>query len=418
MIESVTSCQTRFARFAYLCWSTLPLLAATNVATFDTGEITPSPWITNPVALHIACPVKPNTPTVCTLAGYEDAESNIEFYVLALPTAGLLYETSQNYRSDGVDPKYLPDPIGPHMLPFHITDSLHRIVYIPPANMWAPEGHWASFTFVVKSQLVAAVGLPPEDVSSMPAFAVMANPAGAIAGSTFDITGDNDGWYLSGNLEDVGGEGGGLKHQAFNWGELSHYILGVDEIQYLDFVTGFDRTRWFFEASKKAFCKPEVVAAYGGTVQFKIRALYGNFSVLNSPLDWVTLECDSCDSGRGLRLVRFVDDGDWTGGNTLRWDGLETIVQLALTPIERWQRDPLNAALNFTYASECEIASTLSNLSRLSILGDWTRGGEGIAIDDVAIIAAPPSEQPAFPVACQKGCVCRHNSDLRRPTCC
>mmetsp|Transcript_105205 Transcript_105205/g.166071 ORF Transcript_105205/g.166071 Transcript_105205/m.166071 type:complete len:412 (-) Transcript_105205:42-1277(-) len=401
-----------------LCYHTLSLLAAAQVATFDTGEITPSPWITNPIALHVACPVKPNTPTVCTLSGYEDLEGNLEFYIESLPTAGLLYETSPNYRADGVDPKYLPDPIGPHMLPFHVTDSLNRIVYIPPANMWAPEGHWASFTFLTKALLQLDNALVPELVSSMPAMVVLTNPAGAIAASTFDITGDNDGWSTSGNLEDLNEQATGLKHQAFNWGDLSHYILGVDEIQYLDFVTGFDRTRWFFEASQNAFCKPEVVAAYGGTLQFKIRSLYGNFTVLNSPLDWVTLECQSCDSGRGLRLVRFVDDDNWTGGNKLRWDGTETLVQLALAPIERWQRDPLNAAMNYTYASECEIASTLSGLSRLAILGDWTRGGEGIAIDDVAIIAAPPAEQPAFPVTCQKGCVCRHNSNLRRPTCC
>merc|ERR1719230_740498 len=110
----------------------------------------------------------------------------------------------------------------------------------------------------------------PKEVTSVPAMAVMANPNGVIAGSSFDITGDNDGWTTSGNLP-LGSGGGGLKHQAFSWGNLSHYVLGVDEVQYLDFATGFDRTRWYFEASKKAFCKPELVAAYGGKVRFKIR---------------------------------------------------------------------------------------------------------------------------------------------------
>jgi len=239
-----------------------------------------------------------------------------------------------------------------------------------------------------------------------------------VAGSSFDITGDNDGWSTSGNLADVGGEGGGLKHQAFNWGALSHYVLGVDEVQYLDFATGFDRTRWYFEASKKAFCKPELVAAYAGKVRFKIRSLYGNFTVLNKPLDWVSIECDTCDSGRGLRMVRFVDDIDWEGDNKLTWNGDERQIELTLAPIERWMKDPLNSALDFTHASECEIASTLSGVSRFAILGDWTRGGEGIALDDVTIVAAPPQEQPAYPVACQKGCVCRHNTALRRPTCC
>jgi hypothetical protein len=284
--------------------------------------------------------------------------------------------------------------------------------------MWAPEGHWASFSFYVEAFISPEQGSPFQLVRAMPALAVMTNPAGAIAGSSFDVTADNDGWSTSGNLADVGGEGGGLKHQAFNWGSLSHYVLGVDEVQYLDFATGFDRTRWYFEASKAAFCKPELVGAYGGKIRFKIRSLYGNFSVLNSPLDWVTMECSSCDSGRGLRIVRFVDSGDWQGANLLSWDGSERQIELTLAPIERWMKDPLNSALDYTHASECEIASTLMNVSRFAILGDWTRGGEGIAIDDVSIVAAPPQLQPAYPSVCQKGCVCRHNTDLRRPTCC
>lgn len=402
-----------------LCCGVLPLLTCSQPsANFQTGEVFPPVWVTNPVALHVACPVEPNTPTVCTLAGAEDGEANLEFYIVSLPEAGIIYETSQNFRTDGVDPKNMPDPIGPHMLPHHINDEGSRIVYVPPANMWAPEGHWASFKFVVRARVVLEEGASPTEIESMPAMAVMANPAGAVAGSTFDITGDNDGWYTSGNLADVGGEGGGLKHQAFNWGSMSHYVLGVDEVQYLDFATGLDRTRWYFEASKKAFCKPELVGAYGGKVRFKMRSLYGNFSVLNRPLDWVTIECASCDSGRGLRIVRFVDDADWKGANFLSWDGTEREVEFTLAPIERWMKDPLNAAMNFAFASECEIASCLSNVSRVAILGDWTRGGEGIALDDVAILAAPPAVQPTYPVTCQKGCKCRHNTDLRMVTCC
>merc|ERR1740130_2360443 len=216
-------------------------------------------------------------------------------------------------------------------------------------------------------------GMLARVVRSMPALAVMTNPAGVIAGSSFDITGDNDGWRTSGNLADVGGAGGGLKHQAYSWGMMSHYVLGVDEVHNLDFATGLDRTRWYFEASRKSFCKPEMVGAYGGKVKFKIRSLYGNFSVLNAPLDWVTIECGSCDSCRGLRIVRFIDDLDFKGENYLTWNGMERQVELTLAPIERWMKDPLNGALNFTFASECEIASVLMNVSRVAILGDFTR---------------------------------------------
>lgn len=409
-------CPLAAAVALYLCLS--PVISQQDVASFETGETTVEEWVSNPTALHVACPVEPNVPTVCTLEGSEDGEEELTFYVMSLPEAGMLYETSQNFRQDGVDPKHLPDPIGPHMLPMRISDPMNRVVYIPPPNMWAPEGHWASLQFYVTAMIAPEKGQPPVLVTSMPAMAVLTNPQGAVAGSSWDITGDNDGWTTSGNFADVGISTGGLKHQALNWGSLSHYVLGVDEVQYLDFATGFDRTRWYFEASKKAFCKPELVGAYGGRVRFKVRSLYGNFSVLNSPLDFVTFECDSCDSGRGLRIVRFVDEDDWSGANVLKWDGSERQIDLKLTPMERWMKDPLNSALEYQHATECEIASTLMNISRFAILGDWTRGGEGIAIDDVAILAAPPAEQPAYPVTCQKGCQCRHNTALRRPTCC
>lgn len=81
-----------------------------------------------------------------------------------------------------------------------------------------------------------------------------------------------------------------------------------------------------------------------------------------------------------------------------------------------WQKDPLNAALPFVDATECEIAAVLWGLSKLKILGDFTQAGEGVAIDDIAVESA--TEQPAFPVACQKGCVCKHYSADRRLECC
>ena len=44
------------------------------------------------------------------------------------------------------------------------------------------------------------------------------------------------------------------------------------------------------------------------------------------------------------------------------------------------------------------------------------QAGEGVAIDDIAVESA--AVQPAFPVACQKGCVCKHYSADRRLECC
>jgi len=385
---------------------------------FDTGEITVHSWVSNPVARHTACKVGANTPTVCTLVGSDELNRPLEYYIQTLPTNGLLYDTSPNFRTYGTDPKYLPDPIGPHQLPFHVTDPHRRVVYLPPANQWPPENFWTSFTFIVvmtpplPEGLVVGPGVPaPSPVTSEPGLAVMANPEGQIAGSNFDVTASGDGWSITGNLVDKSVTSGGLKHQAFVLGGLSHYVYGVDDVQYLDFATGLDRTRWYFEASPASYHLPELASAFGGRLRFIVRALYGNFTELNSPLDWITIECAACDSGLGMRIVRFVDESLW-------WDGSERVVDVLLHPVERWQRDPLNSALDFADATECEIAAVLTSISRVAVLGDFARGGEGVAIDDFSITMADAGLQPAYPVVCQKGCTCRHNSDIVRPTCC
>lgn len=202
-----------------------------------------------------------------------------------------------------------------------------------------------------------------------------------------------------------------MRHQAHVWGALSDYVYGVDEVQYLDFSTGQEQTKWYFEAPAHVFSIPELAVAYNGRLSFTVRSLYGNFSVQNSPLDWVTLECAECDSGHGLRLVRYTDDILW-------WDGEERMVNISLGTEGRWQRDPLNTALRWEYATECEVAAVLQGLSRIAILGDFTRAGEGVALDDIFLTAAPDSMQPTHPLRCQQGCVCRHNVLLTRPTCC
>ncbi|CAK9021749.1 DnaJ-like subfamily B member 5 [Durusdinium trenchii] len=180
-------------------------------------------------------------------------------------------------------------------------------------------------------------------------------------------------------------------------GGLNHYIYGADEVQSLDFATGIDLARWYFEASPRIFHRKELAAAYGGMLRFRVRSQYGNFLELNDPLDWVTIECQSCDSGQGARIVRFVDE-------TLRWIGNEVYMELYLHENGRWSYDPLNSAAEFTYATQCQIAAILTNVSRIAILGDFTRGGEGIALDDVAIVAADASLQPAYPLSCQQAC--------------
>lgn len=362
-------------------------------------------WVQNPVARHVACPVGTNAPSVCRLAGHADGDAFMNYSVTTLPQVGLLYEMSVDSYIHGTEPKPAAYPIAPQQLPLLVTDPKHRLIYVPPYDAWEPDTHWASFTYVVSIETFDF-----RIVFSEEGLVVLATSSGGIASSTFDESEDTGGWSVSGNLRDPEIVAGGLKQQSLYWGGLHHYIYGVDEALNLDFTSGMDKTKWYFEASPSVFCRPQLAAAYGGHIRFRIRSMYGNFSDLNSPLDWVTLECASCDSGRGIRLVRFME-------RLFDWDGSERRVELRLSTKELWKRDPWNSAMPFHYAGECEIAAVLTNLSRVAILGDFTRGGEGVAIDDVEMLA-DVSEQPAYPLACQKGCFCKYDVGNVHPTCC
>mmetsp|Transcript_77393 Transcript_77393/g.185467 ORF Transcript_77393/g.185467 Transcript_77393/m.185467 type:complete len:387 (+) Transcript_77393:55-1215(+) len=365
-----------------------------RVGVADIDNIFPVLYSSNPVARHTACQVPAGEPTVCRLHGYEDAGKELQYLITSLPSSGSLYETSQNYRTYGTDPKYAATSIKDYELPFKLTDALGRVVYIPPSDVFPPEGRWAALTYEVQEPLAGN--------KSEQGQVSFSSPSQQVAASTF--VGGTDAWTISGNsYSNV------PTWQAFGWGILNRYIYGTDEVQYIDFDTSSDKSKWYFEPSPGKFYLPELATAYGGTLKFTIASTYGDFAHLNNPLDFITLECSSCNSGRGLRIVRFADNG-------LEWAGQEKIMQVILATGNHWWRDPMNAALPFTDATECEIAAVLQGLTRLAILGDFTRAGEGVALDDVSISTS--STQPSFPLACQQGCSCAHDLRQQRVSCC
>mmetsp|Transcript_144716 Transcript_144716/g.360766 ORF Transcript_144716/g.360766 Transcript_144716/m.360766 type:complete len:394 (+) Transcript_144716:130-1311(+) len=360
----------------------------------DIDNVFPINYVNNPVARHVACAVPAGAAAVCTLAGFDNQSRVVEFLVTSMPATGTLYETSQNFRTYGTDPKYAPTPIQAHELPYRISDALHRIVYVPPSDIFPPEGRWGAVTYVVQE---GETGL-----MSMPAQVALSSPSHAIAASTF--IGGADAWTISGNIHSVT-----PTWQAFGWGLLNRYIYSADEVQYLDMETGADKSKWYFEAPPGKFYLPEMAAAYGGTIKFTIASTYGDFEHLNTPLDFITLECASCNSGRGMRIVRFANNG-------LEWDGRERIVEVPIAVGHFWQRDPMNTALPFTDATDCEIAAVIAGLTRVRILGDFCKAGEGVAIDDISISGS--HAQPVFPLACQQGCACAHDERFSRISCC
>ena len=105
-----------------------------------------------------------------------------------------------------------------------------------------------------------------------------------------------DGWTIEGNIQQ-----NVPVHQAFAWGMMNRYIYGTDEVQYLDFDTGVDRQKWYFVAPP-SYASQDLATAYGGVLRFTVKATYGDFDYLNQPpaLNWVVLECEECNNGRGI----------------------------------------------------------------------------------------------------------------------
>eukprot|EP00927_Polykrikos_kofoidii_P066898 TRINITY_DN62458_c0_g1_i1.p1 TRINITY_DN62458_c0_g1~~TRINITY_DN62458_c0_g1_i1.p1 ORF type:complete len:413 (-),score=47.47 TRINITY_DN62458_c0_g1_i1:104-1342(-) len=375
------------AALFHVSWLLLPVHA-------DIDNLFPVLDVNNPVARHVACAVPAGVPTVCALYGYEENSRTLEVLITALPTTGFLFETSENYRTYGTDPKYAPTPIQEHELPFRLSDPLIRVVYVPPSDVFPPEGRWGKATYVAKD--------PESGVLSEPGQIGLSSPANYLAASSF--IGGIDQWSISGNIHSAI-----PSWQSFGWGLLNRYIYGTDEVQYINFDTGSDRSKWYFQAPAGKYCLPELASAYGGTLRFTIASVYGDFSHLNDPLDFITIDCASCNSGRGMRIVRYADNG-------LQWDGSERVIEVPLTVGAFWRRDHKNTALPLTWATDCEIAAVLAGVTSFKILGDFTKAGEGVAIDDVAILNS--KTQPAFPLHCQQGCTCAHYPVNRRVSCC
>ncbi|KAF4667020.1 hypothetical protein FOL47_003810 [Perkinsus chesapeaki] len=371
----------------------------------DLDNIYPPSYKTNPIARHVTVTVLPQTPTVLTLSGHEDSSRALEYYIESLPDRGSLYETSQSYRSFGAAPYTAPVQLEEYMLPFKVTDAYARIAYVPPTDIVDDvEGSWAHVHYTVRE--------PVANIISDPGTVIFANGRGFVSSSAF--TEDCQGW----TIEDNGNQVTAPEHQPFTLGVLDRYCLGYDDIMYTDFTDGSDRLQWKFVApqfnplynltASTVYRSEHLRGAYGGQLTFTVRSTYGDFApdLLNKQNIWVTLECAVCNNDRGLRIVRETQVGGLT------WDGNEQTVSLRLATGENWKKDPLNLALPLTDATECEMAAVLWKLSKVKILGDFTKSGEGVGIDDVSVShanaalsgASAVNTPSAFPLECQKGC--------------
>lgn len=279
-----------------------------------------------------------------------------------------------------------------------VTGSNSRVYYSRP-RADSPSNHlWDRFTFTTKNNVS----------ESYEGTITLVPPTGALVGSDFLL--DNQGWTVVGNKASTSE----AKFEAFSRGLLlNRYIFGVeDKIN----VKGAgsdasDASLWYFQAPKSFLGNWGI--AYGGFFKFSLGLFSGDIKNTNADDTCVVqLDCDACDGpvGKGISLcfsMKAIVAGGY-GQSSANGDAI--LYQLPLLENSGWTKDPQNSLKAWAAPSQCDIIMALSRLSRVRILGDWTKWYESVAIDDVQILntkSSLPRCSNTMPDASNCKCSCK-----------
>ena len=200
-----------------------------------------------------------------------------------------------------------------------------------------------------------------------------------------DFSRSSESWAVAGN----GARSPGAVHEKSSRGSLNFYIHSRDNEINGD-AAGQDQVKWHFVAPS-AFLGKQTIA-YGGSLDFKMASASGDFSAanMNKKLELVVLECSTCALGKGIKLVRYLDNG-------LSFDGKPKHFSLPLTENGGWMKDPKNTLFKWAKPTQCEMVAVLNALSKVTIMGDFTRWYESVALDSVMLKHGPSR---AIPMVC------------------
>lgn len=197
-----------------------------------------------------------------------------------------------------------------------------------------------------------------------------------------DFATNLDGWTVVNNGARAKAQpAGGLMYEPYSRGLLNHYIMATDAEINVDRKNN-DKDLWYFQAPSKFLGNHAI--AYGGEMVFTFGSAAGDFtpSKLNPLARVVVLECDSCNSGTGVRLVM-------PAGKHVELNGKTQQFRLPLKESE-WREDPKNTLITLDRwgtPTQCEMVEVLSGLTRVQVLGDHTQWYESVALDGVSFVA-------------------------------
>ena len=330
----------------------------------------------------------------------------LTFTITTPPASGTLSQLSQAYSKYGYEPKN-----GAKILaaPVNVTGSQNRVHYARPQPDYAGVNRWAQFQFVVTRR--NGVRSPPGTVTLVP-------PGGQLVGSSFLLSAEQ--WTVTGNKAPSAPavfepySRGGQSGQP----QLNYYILGKDDLVNVASAGAADTSLWYFDAPSAYFGNWGI--AYGGSLSFSIAALAGDFSQLNDmkvgmcvcvsyrvfaphsvvfcmfavliavfvcafQTNVVVLECDSCQGPVRKGITLGYSMQTFFASRNGVFDGSAKRVVISLSEAGGWLKDSQNSLQPWTRPSQCDVIQVLSRLSRVRILGDWTRWYETVALDDVQV---------------------------------
>jgi len=157
---------------------------------------------------------------------------------------------------------------------------------------------------------------------------------------------DNEGWTIVGNKRVES-----AKHQSYSLGpKMSHYILGTDDLVNVDSKNRDDKNLWYFRSPPIHLVKRPVLMV------FTIMSFSGDFSKLNA----------------GVPLVKLIgEDNLSVVFDKAVFDGTMTTVNVPFVE-QIW-----------TSKNDFTFKNIFQKPFVVEILGDWTRGVETVAIDNV-----------------------------------
>lgn len=323
-----------------------------------------------PKAPHLTIMVDNNGQAELVLPGHDLDGDKLTVQIESLPKVGALHFLNPNYVAANVEPKAGSQIVA---IPSTIEDRhKHKVIYQAPKNKRL-YGQVAEFRYTVSdgvstsgTGIVRLVASNPRLVQS-------------------DFSDGSDGWRVVNNglSSDV------VHEQSSVTPHLNRFIHATDDYINIDPSTRNDKSLWYFSAPSKFLGFQ--AHAYKGTLEFSMGAFTGDFSPnrMNSDLDLVVLECETCALNRGMRFVMKLSASAFTGSPK------KFSLQLSE---DKWLKDPKNTLLAWSKPTACEFVEMLHSLSSIKILGDFTKFYESVALDDVYLTA--PSGPTNIPITC------------------